>query len=208
VAVVPDSLSEHASLELGDLVLLLMPKSGEQVGWDYRADSTILWPASGFTEEAGNGNSVANRTGAVRVNVMGEIATVLKRRKMELGWTVEYWTPRPAKFGPSEIKIEPGAGEPCFGADFDGCEFEPLHSLAHSAISAQEACHIQQGADQTRVYLLTYPQRRPVTLIWYSSGGSGGTSSWLTLEVEEGYQPELACTKLRAGEVVDGTVGT
>ena len=50
-AVVPDSLGESPSLELGDLVLLLMPKSGERVDWDYRADSAITWQIPGFTEQ-------------------------------------------------------------------------------------------------------------------------------------------------------------
>lgn len=204
VAVVPNSLSESPSLELGDLVLLLMPKSGERIDWDYRTDSAITWQTAGVTQETGDNNG-ASRAGAVRVNVMGRIATVLKQRKIELAWGVAYWTSRPAKFGPSEIKIEPGTEEPCFGTGFDGCEFEPLHSLAHAGIDALEACDIQQASDKTRVYLLTSPQRRPVTLIWYTSGGSGGASSWLSLEVEDRYNPELACAKLRAGEVINGS---
>jgi hypothetical protein len=185
--VYPAELRDTKSLELGQLVLLLMPDSGSQyIGWDYRVNSPILWQTSGFNEFPMGG---AERVGLVRVNIQGSTATVLRQRVEELGWSVIYSTNKPAKFGPREIDIRPGTptgdGQ-CFGTNFDGCDFkEPTASLLSAGIQVKKLCAKQWGAEGISVFLLAHSDRKPTILVWQTSGGSGGSSSWLTLKLND-----------------------
>jgi hypothetical protein len=92
----PATLRGERTTELGSLVLLLIPKIGERIDWDYRADThvPIVWQTEGF--EASRGDSAVRR-GIARVNVQGTVATILRKKKLELGWTITYWTSGPAK---------------------------------------------------------------------------------------------------------------
>jgi hypothetical protein len=88
--VFPQVLRKTKSLELGELVLLLMPGSGEPpIGWDFRADSPIKWQTTAAYNEVPE-SGYASRTGWVRVNMQGTKATILRERKFELGWSVTY----------------------------------------------------------------------------------------------------------------------
>ena len=65
--VYPKELQGTKPLELGDLVLLLMPDSGARsVGWDFRAESPIFWRTAGYETIQKNGASLYTRNGIVR----------------------------------------------------------------------------------------------------------------------------------------------
>lgn len=197
----PEVLRGAKSLELGELILLLMPDSGAtSVGWDFQTDSPIKWQSEPFKEVPGSG--YAYRMGWVRVNVQGEKSTVLRERKLELGWTVTYSNEisaspnaerpfMPPKFGVESIEIKPGA-EPvvdnelvCFGAVFSGCDFdEPIASLIKAGIHVQTICSKEISGGHVSAFILTHPGRNPTVMTWTESGGSGGTGSWVTLKVD------------------------
>jgi hypothetical protein len=142
--VYPKELQGTKPFELGELVLLLMPDSGARsVGWDFRAESPILWKTAGYQAGQRKGASLYTRNGIVRVNIQGKKSTVLRQRIAELGWGVTYSsTLNNPNFGPEEITIEPGLPrEHCFGSIYTGCDFEePLSSLAHAGIVATKIC--------------------------------------------------------------------
>lgn len=88
-AVYPPMLKGTKSMELGQLVVLLMPdENAKSIDWDYHVDSPIHWETAGFDQTSPN---AARRVGYIRVNVQGKVqATVLRQAREELGWSVEY----------------------------------------------------------------------------------------------------------------------
>lgn len=187
--VYPPVLRGKESLELGQLVLLLMPEKGsEPVGWDFRSDSPIAWQTVGYKEIPETGYTM--RTGWVRVNIQGAKSTVFRERKTELGWTVEL-SSSSAKFGPKQITIKPGGEgkQSCFGASYDGCEFaEPFTSLVKAGINIETICAERGIGGHVSAFVLTHPQRRPTRMEWKKSEGSGGGSSWITLKLDTDQQ--------------------
>jgi len=185
----PETLQGAKPFELGELILLLMPDSGAtSVGWDHRADSRIVWQTTGYeAAPRADGTSKYIRNGIVRVHIQGKISTVLRQRIDELGWTVSYSSDGPPNFGPEEIAIEPGLPqEACFGTNYDGCDFdEPLTSLSSAGIGATKICGKREMGVASSAFLLTHAARRPTVLVWVTSGGSGGSSAWLTLKLNE-----------------------
>ena len=208
--VFPQALRNAKSLELGELVLLLMPGSGEpSVGWDFRADSPIKWQTTAAYKEVPE-SGYASRTGWVRVNVQGRKATILREREFELGWMVEYSNQSsgppsshpqflPPKFGVKNIEIKPGGwGDlTCFGTGFDGCDFEePFASLVQAGIHVETICSTRMPDGHTSAFLLTHPGRRPTVMTWTRSGGSGGVSSSITLKLDaDQHIPQWAHTR-------------
>jgi hypothetical protein len=199
--VIPKELQGRKQFELGELVLFLMPNSGERsVGWDFRADSPILWKTAGYeTTPRKDGTSSYTRVGIVRVHVLGKKSTVLRQRVTELGWSVTYSNTSNPNFGPQEIQVEPGgwwAGGPCFGSTYSGCDFEePIGSLSHAGIIAINLCSKEEIGGRVSAFVLSHAGRRQTVMVWQTSGGSGGSSAWITLKLDERPNPGM-CDKL------------
>jgi hypothetical protein len=197
--VFPQSLQGTQSYELGSVVLALMPAPGQQrIGWDWQADSPIQWQ-NGYTLNPGASRSY--RDGALRINVMGVVSTVLRQHTDELGWTVELYTDGPAKFGPEAISVEPGAsdGNQCFGTLYDGCTFDPMPSLKQAGISAKLLCAFDESgrptksnSNFTRTYAISAAGKAPGLLQWSESEGAGGASTTVTLLLHS--TPAKACS--------------
>jgi hypothetical protein len=194
--VYPDILRGSKSMELGELILLLMPDAGAKyVGWDLAANSPIRWTgSSAYTDNPGPSGG-ASRSGWVRVNVQGSRATMLRDKKYELGWTVAYSSVRagresflPAKFGVGSASISPGGGNSddiCFGTAFDGCDFaEPLESLVKAGIQVVSICSGGVQGGHKSAYLLTQSTHAPTVMVWERGGGSGGVSASVTLQYD------------------------
>lgn len=186
--VYPQSLRDTQSYELGTVILSLMPQAGQQqIGWDWDADSPIQWQ-DGFTQNPGAVRTF--RDGILRVNVMGEVSTVLRKHIDELGWTVTLYTDASPKFGPDAISLAPGvagAGT-CFGTLYKGCDFDPLPSLKQANVQAKLVCQFDESGrtnpnseNFTRTYRVNASGKAPSLLQWQRSSGSGGSSSAITL---------------------------
>lgn len=173
--------------ELGELITTLIPLPSEKLTWEFRANSDIEWITSGFAEQRrSDGQVTATRTGVVAVNVMGRQATVLRKKLEELPWTVSMRTTAPAKFGPTEIHISPGSPtESCFGTLYSGCDFEVEASLRKSGIEFREVCGYREAGDSVKAYQLKTAVGGTAYLVESSSGGSGGSSTELTIALAE-----------------------
>jgi hypothetical protein len=196
----PQSLQGTKSYELGAVVLAMMPTTKTQIGWDWQSDSPVAWQ-NGYTQNPGASRSY--RDGYIRINVMGEVATVLRQRRNELGWTVEMYTDGPPKFGPEAISFFPGnnAGGQCFGTLYEGCIFNPMPSLTRAGIVAQLLCQFDESGrpttsngNSTRTYKLSARGKVPVLFQWSESEGSGGGSTTATLVLKQ--TPSQACKPL------------
>jgi hypothetical protein len=92
-------------------------------------------------------------------------------------------TDGPPKFGPQTIEIMPGfdGGNQCFGSLYDGCDFDPLPSLKRASIQTNLLCKDGVPGNETRVFMLSASGKHDATLVVMDSGGSGGSSTTLTL---------------------------
>ena len=180
----PAQIDATPSLELGQLIYMLMPEPNQSIGWDWAVDSSIIWIDEGYINS--NDNSI--RRGIVRVNVVGKKSTVLRRKKEELGWTVTLFSSTLPKFGPDKILIEPGLKDDfaCFGSLFDGCEFDPLPSLKNAGINIEFICKdTDSEANFEKIYKLNAPKKLPIFIKWTRSEGSGGVTTDVTMYLKE-----------------------
>ncbi|SAL87418.1 hypothetical protein AWB74_08106 [Caballeronia arvi] len=167
---------------------MVAPK--QNVGWDLAVDSAIQWTDNGYVDTP----KWAMRHGLVRVNVMGIPSTVLRKKKEELGWSVTMQTVLPPKFGPQTIEIVPGFdGKLCFGSLYEVCQFDPLPSLKQASVQAALLCKEGYPGNETRVFRLSAAGKQDATLVVMDSGGSGGSSTTLTLSP---IADRHACDKL------------
>jgi hypothetical protein len=184
---IDSSIRKAKPFELGQAVLLLMPdRQQEVIDWDFRSESDIVWIDNGYVmERLANDNEIAIRRGLVRINVKGKTSTVLRQRKQELSWTVQFETTEPPKFGVAEVWLYPGTPkETCFGSLYEGCSFEVIPSLKIAGISWKEICKYNRGQEQLRGYILRHPQRADTQALVMNSGGSGGDSTSVMLRLK------------------------
>lgn len=189
----PSTAPNGQPFELGKLIDLLIPKSGEIVYWDYRVDSGIDWITDGVDESRTfNGEIFSRRVGIVRVNILGSYAQVLKQKEEELPWTVELESNAPKKFGPFKINISPGSPwDRCFGSLYSGCEFNVEPSLKSANVSFSRSCESKMFSDKNIGYKVKSSEGNPAYLLVSTSAGSGGSSTSLVLAFSEGEFAEL-----------------
>jgi len=195
----PASLQAVQSQELGQLVLQLMPEGGTTtIPWDFQANNAnIVWKSTGYETGIQGAGESTRRRGVARVNVQGGISTVLHQRKEELGWGVTYTSRMSPKFGVERIELTPGGDEQCFGTPYTGCAFDPpAKSLADAGILADVLCKTPEGGEMTVVYRAKHDGRQPMIVVWWHSEGSGGASSEVDMEVDDGKAGVAECGKL------------
>lgn len=179
----PPQLAQLPRIELGTAIAMFMPPAGDSLGWDFNANGPISWETVGYEDDPSAGGS--RRIGALRIDVLGSVMTVLRQTNHELGWEVAYTTSAPAKFGVNLIRLEaPGCGGYCM--------FDPRPSMRNAGISFDEVCDRGGSANGVTVLHLTYPGREPMQLRWSNSAGSGAGSSWL--EMRMANAEKLTCS--------------
>ena len=179
----PPSARSTPRQELGAAIRMLMPPTGTQpLEWDFLSDAPIDWLTDGY---ASRGTDYHYRKGLLRVDVLGRITTVLRKRKMELAWVVEFSTGSPPKMGVETIKFEPGDGviEACFGSVYDNCWFDPRPSMERAGIGFKQLCSEGNLGNGSKLYALSAPGKAPMRLKWTMSEGSGGAGAWIELAI-------------------------
>jgi len=173
----PSSTEALPRIELGKAIKMFMPADGKGIGWDFNVDGPIAWMTDGY--ETTTNQSRAQRIGLMRIDVLGKISTVLRKSKHELAWSVTYAANDSIpKFGAEMIRLSP---ESCFGTMYDGCMFDPRPSMTRAGISVTERCFRGHDSNGVAVFILAFPDRTPMQLLWANSQGSGGGSSWLEM---------------------------
>lgn len=179
--VYPDSVKKLNSLELGELILFVMPpKDMSFIDWGYLSNSKISWLDETYKSTSTPQGTYNSRTGLVRVNVMGNISTILKKQTMELAWSVVYESYSNPKFGVEEISIRPGIDDGngnCFGSTTDNCSFNPIKSFEFAKITYKQICKSSEKIG----YQLSAEGKKTIKAAWVTSRGSGGSSSWMEL---------------------------
>ena len=177
--VYPSVLTGRPSMELGDFILSAMPESGEEYdagwpwGWQSEAAS-IAWRA-----QLSEGKNEIKREGIMRLNVLGQVATVLRETSQELGWDVTLSSAGNLAFGAERLSFEP---HDCFGVMNGECTFDTLPSLKKVGITAHLQCISHSVSGESAVYLIQHERRAPLLLSWETVGGSGGYSQHWWLE--------------------------
>ena len=180
-------LPRGPSLELGSVVLLLMPdRNQKRIGWDHRSESKIIWIDNGYARvNRPDGKSASVRRGLVRTNILGKPVTVLRQRREELWWTVTYETSGNERHGPEFIEVSPGTpNETCFGSLYEGCSFEIEPSIRSAGIKLTSVCDIGGGSYKMKGYTVSHPTKAEIQMRVTDSWGSGGASTNIELLYE------------------------
>lgn len=187
----PDVLrfSDSKSIELGDLIRAFMPSSNDDMDWGWGLNTGVVWLDSGYKTRGDE----SIRRGVARVNVLGEVSTILKTERFELGRLVTLSTTMPAKFGPQAVTIAAGLDDEyqCFGTLYTGCAFDVLPSLRAANVEAKEVCKRNDANTNgfpMAVYLLSSNGKALASLLHVVSGGSGGVSSYVRLWFTADYE--------------------
>jgi hypothetical protein len=180
LTVIPTEISKTKSVELGTLLFALMPIPSAEVDWGWGLNTNVVWIDSGYKDDW---NNTFVRRGLARVNVSGEVSTVLKFERHELAWSVTLFSAMPAKFGPQAVIVKAGLKEGliCFGTLYTGCEFDILPSLRLAKIDAHRVCDVQATGLKVDVYSISAKGKRPAVLVLNTGFGSGGAQSTVTL---------------------------
>ncbi|MDO8754134.1 MAG: hypothetical protein Q7J80_09610 [Anaerolineales bacterium] len=162
----PPSAKKLPSIELGQALLLFMPDEASKfVGWDFRSEAQIVWLSDGYeTRKDEKTQNTSVRHGLMRINVNGKKSTVLKKKKNELAWRVEYESNNPPKLGIETITLGPGTPtETCFGELYSGCAFDPIPSIKASGIKVKVLCGGKHQISPIDIGLeLSHPGRRKI----------------------------------------------
>lgn len=175
------------SNELGQVILLLMPSINQKfIPWDHRSESYINWIDNGYISESRPAGDTAIRRGLVSVNILGKKSTVLRKKRQEILWTIQFESQGNPKFGAENLIIQPGTPkEPCFGSLYEGCDFEATPSLTAAGIKWKEICEYNNASEQTYIkgYELHHPDRAITHAQLRTDGGSGGSSTSFILRM-------------------------
>lgn len=181
------NMQGYLSYELGELVKSLMiDKEKEFLDWDHRAnDHKIYWVTQGFNEQYDEYNNryYSTREGLVRVHLLGERVSELRDRKYEVPWQIKFEGAE-AKFGVEGIMIMPSGAFQTFN--------DPLPSFKKADIKYTLVCQKTEAGDHVNQYKISARGKQEMYLLDIESGGSGGSSRWLDLSLED--KSEEWCT--------------
>ncbi len=180
--VFPAKAAAVRPITLPDLIFRSLPGSdADLLGWDHLVDAQVLWITAGYDRT----QSGAERTGLARIRVAGRTSTLLRQKREELAWTVRLETSANPKFGPERIEISPGTpNEYCFGSLTDNCAFTEEEALANPRLGKRLVCRVTPGGFPLAVYRVTAPGKHPAYVRVWTSGGSGGVASSVTVSLE------------------------
>lgn len=180
--VYPKGADKLKLIELGQAVLMLMPRAGSNF-YSWSSGSDIAWITDSI-DSYPDGDSF--RQGLMRINVLGVKSTILKKVPREVAWSVVYRGTKNPNFGVQSVVLEPGVEDGignCFGAAASGCTFNPLMSLAYSKITVNVLCVSHRIDGYAVGASLSAEGKKTVEALWATTGGSGGASTSMTLYV-------------------------
>lgn len=165
-----------------------MQPTGDQpyFPWDTMAISDIIWNPEGIRYQ----DSMAYRNGAVRINILGQVSTVLKAQVVELAWKLSYFTHSNPGFGATQVVMSAGGsgeGNACFGVGNTMCSFDIEASLEESGLDfiKEKVC-----APNSQTFLDMYTVSRQgyqeMHALLETNSGSGGASTTMWLTMDEG----------------------
>jgi hypothetical protein len=166
--------------ELGDIVRLFLLPEGASPNWAMLAtpDSPIRWITSGVAEFKGANGGY--REGIIDVvTVDGKHTTILRQVVETLPWEVEMANSSLPKFAPDTVSIRPHVD--CFGTGTEGCDFEVEGTLRKGGVQFRKLCQSPPASGVVTIYEVSAPARQRAWLVHLTSGGSGGSSSSVTL---------------------------
>ena len=180
--VYPASAAKVKPMGVGKAIHMFMPDVGlKHIDWAYLNKSdAIQWLDD--TYKSNPDGTLNFRTGLMRINVDGTKSTILKKTVKELAWSVVYQGPGNPNFGVQEIDLKPGIDDGdanCFGSTTENCTFNPINSMAQAGIRVDVLC---KSTEVTGLEL-SAAGKKTIKARMITSGGSGGSSSWIELYV-------------------------
>jgi hypothetical protein len=177
---------QTVSMELADAILGFVPAADQPTFEWTSAPKEIVWQDSpSVTEQEGVKRTL--KVGQMRVNVLGATISKNGEPQVEVPWEVTFLSTQLGGETALQVKFEPN--NDCFGkGEGSGCAFELEPSLKRKGIELHKLC--SEGWQET-YYELRATGRRPVTVRFTQSEGSGGRGAWVTLLVNP--SPKAKC---------------
>ncbi|WP_146742453.1 MULTISPECIES: hypothetical protein [Halomonadaceae] len=178
----PGLLEGKGSYEISDIIYDLMQEDGATtIPWSHMSNSDIAWTTDGYDSDG----ETTVRHGFLRINILGEKSTVLKRNKRELGWSISYISTGVPKFGANYAFLAPGGPgvSKCFGSLFEMCSFDIIDSLRENENLETEVICSSETFRENDVYLISSEGKEPSVIIIETNGGSGGSHSKLLMTI-------------------------
>lgn len=175
----PNIAKNLRSYEFGEFIKMYMPdnKMNDKRGsWEFNADNpNMVWITNGIEKRHREYDDaeVYVRDGIARINFLGVVPLMLKKRNVELAWDITYFSEDLPKFGVKEVHID----NRCFGDSHQNCESNPLKSLQKAKINYKKICQNIGSGSRKIAYSLNYLNKKTTYLLQIDTCGSGGCST-------------------------------
>lgn len=172
-------LTRQTAVEMSDLIVDLMPKSGTRFEWDPALQSSVIWLSDkpGRTQQ---GDLV--RQALARIHTQGTAPVALRRRRRETGWTLKLMSNQPMSLGPRWIEISPGMpGKGCFGTFYSGCLFSAEEVFASAPLNPRLQCRVGDMFSFNQIYRVSSPGRTDVLVVYSYTNADDDEISWVEI---------------------------
>ena len=172
-------LTHQPAVEMSDLIVDLMPRSGTRFDWEPQLQSSVIWLSEkpGRTQQ---GDYL--RQALARIHTQGTAPVALRRRRREAGWTLKLMTDQPMSLGPRWIEISPGMpGKGCFGIFYSGCLFTAEQVFASADLKPRLQCRIGDMFSFNQIYRVSSPGRTDVLVVYSYTNADDDELSWVEI---------------------------
>lgn len=184
-------LTHQPAVEMSDLIVDLMPKSGTRFDWEPELESSLIWLSDnpGRTQQ---GDYM--RQALARIHTQGTAPVALRRRRREAGWTLKLMTDQPMSLGPRWIEISPGMpGKGCFGIFYSGCLFTAEQVFASADLKPRLQCRVGDMFSFNQIYRVSHPGRTDVLVVYSYTNADEDELSWV--QIHKVSDLKLFCKK-------------
>jgi hypothetical protein len=172
-------LTHQPAVEMSDLIVDLMPKSGTRFDWEPELLSSVIW----LSDKPGRpqqGDYM--RQALARIHTHGTAPVALRRRRREAGWTLKLMTDQAMALGPRWIEISPGMpGKGCFGIFYSGCLFTAEQVFASAPLNPRLQCRVGDMFSFNQIYRVSSPGRTDVLVVYNYTNADEDELSWVEI---------------------------
>lgn len=172
-------LTRQLAIEMSDLIVELMPRSGTGFDWEPELEASVIWIAE---QPARTQQGDLERLGLARIHLQGSAPVALHRRKREAAWTLKLITDQPKSLGPRWIEITPGMpGKGCFGIFYTGCHFTAESVFASAPLNPRLQCRVGDMFSFNQIYRVSSPGRTDVLVVYNYTNADEDEVSWVEI---------------------------
>lgn len=181
--VYPATAAGLSPIEVADVIVMELPPQGAtQLNWTHMLSGPVAWSSNGYDRTE---TGLLMRNGWFRGRIKGRMPTVVRQQQEELAWRVTLESDTNPNFGPQRVFMQPGGegDDACFGSLNQSCAFTAQDILFGSSLSSELVCESGHEVEGRKTYRVRTSDGRAGAVSFVSSGGSGGVSSWIEIDL-------------------------